>query len=364
MKKVCIVSSTRAEYGLLRWTIEALRRESSLETCLVVTGTHLLEEYGMTADMIEADGVRIDVRLPYKVHSGSSDSVGRTMASCAEAFSGFFARTRPDLLLVLGDRYELLPICSCALMERIPVAHIAGGDVTEGAVDDQIRNALTMMATLHFPSVRESYDNVVRMRGSDKGVFAVGEPGIENFKRLPLLSREDLSGSLGLSLSRRWIMATLHPETALPLEANMDMTHDFFSALQSLDGVEIIVSSANADTGGAEMNSYIKSLDGIHFFPSLGQLKYLSILSQAWCVAGNSSSGILETPVLGVPAINVGDRQRGRHLCGNIISCGRDYASIRSALHSVSGPAAPDHYFGDGTFSSQVVKHIKDFLDD
>lgn len=364
MKKVCIVTATRAEYGLLRWTIEALRREPSIDTCLVVTGTHLLEEYGMTADMIEDDGIRIDVRLPYRIYSGAPDAVGRTMASCAEAFSGYFAQDRPDLLLVLGDRYELLPICTCALVERIPIAHIAGGDVTEGAFDDQIRNAITMMATLHFPSVEDSYDNVVRMRGSDKGVFAVGEPGIENFKRMALMTREELASSLGLSLSRRWIMATLHPETALSLDENMDMTRAFFSALQSLEDVEIIVSSANADTGGAEMNGYIKSLDGIHFFPSLGQLKYLSILSQAWCVAGNSSSGLLETPILGAPTINVGDRQLGRHLCGNIISCGRDYDSILAALHSVAGPALPDHYFGDGDFSSKVVKHIKEFLDD
>lgn len=364
MKKVCVVTATRAEYGLLRWTIEALRREPSIETCLVVTGTHLLPEYGMTADMIEADGIRIDVRLPYCIYSDGADAIGRTMSSCGEAFSGFFAQSRPDLLLVLGDRYELLSICSCALVERIPIAHIAGGDVTEGAVDNQIRNAITMMSTLHFPSVKDSYDNVVRMRGSDKGVFAVGEPGIENFMRMPLLSREELSSSLGLCASKRWIMVTLHPETTLSLEDNMDMARAFFTALLSLEEAEIIVSSANADAGGAMINGYIRSLEGIHFFPSLGQLKYLSVLSQAWCVAGNSSSGILETPVLGVPAINVGDRQHGRHLCGNVISCGRDHDSILDALRSVTGPVTPDHYFGDGEFSSKVVRHIKDFLDE
>lgn len=364
MKKVCVVTATRAEYGLLRWTIEALRREPSIETCLVVTGTHLLSEYGMTADMIESDGIRIDVRLPYCIYSDGADAIGRTMSSCGEAFSGFFAQSRPDLLLVLGDRYELLPICSCALVERIPIAHIAGGDVTEGAVDNQIRNAITMMSTLHFPSVKDSYDNVVRMRGSDKGVFAVGEPGIENFMRMPLLSREELSSSLGLCASKRWIMVTLHPETTLSLEDNMGMARAFFTALLSLEEAEIIVSSANADAGGAMINGYIRSLEGIHFFPSLGQLKYLSVLSQAWCVAGNSSSGILETPVLGVPAINVGDRQHGRHLCGNVISCGRDHDSILDALRSVTGPVTPDHFFGDGEFSSKVVRHIKDFLDE
>lgn len=363
MKKVCIVTATRAEYGLLRWTIEALRREPSIETCLVVTGTHLLEEYGMTADLIEADGIKIDVRLPYQIYTGA-DAIGRTMASCAEAFAGLFAGMKPDLLLVLGDRYELLPICSCALVERIPIAHIAGGDVTEGAVDDEIRNAITMMSTLHFPSVKDSYDNVVRMRGSDEGVFAVGEPGIENFKRMALMSREELASALGLDPSRRWIMATLHPETMLPLEDNMKMTKAFFEALESLENAEIVVSSANADTGGAEMNEYIKALDGIHFFPSLGQIKYLSLLAQAWCVAGNSSSGILETPILGVPTINVGDRQKGRHVCSNVICCGRDRESICEALNSVKGPVTPDEYFGDGEFSSKVVKHIKEYFDE
>lgn len=364
MKRVCIVTATRAEYGLLRWTIEALRKEASIDTCLVVTGTHLLAEYGMTADLIEADGIRIDIRLPYQIYTDGDDAIGRTMASCAEAFSGLFARMKPDLLLVLGDRYELLPICSCALVARIPIAHIAGGDVTEGAVDDEIRNAITMMSTLHFPSVKDSYDNVVRMRGSSEGVFAVGEPGIENFKRMALLSREELASSLDLDPSRRWIMATIHPETTLPLVDNMNMVKAFFSALKSVGNAEIIVSSANADTGGAEMNEYIRALDGIHFFPSLGQIKYLSILSQVWCVAGNSSSGILETPILGVPTINVGDRQKGRHICSNVICCGRDSESIQEALDSVKGPVAPDNYFGDGDFSSKVVMHIKEYFDE
>jgi len=362
MKSICIVTATRAEYGLLRWTIDALQKDRSIDARLVVTGTHLLEEYGGTAAFIEQDGIRIDHRLTYSIRSGSPEAISKTMASCTEAFAELFSSMKPDLLLVLGDRYELLSICSCALIAGIPIAHIAGGDVTEGAVDNEIRNAITMMATLHFPSVTESMDNIIRMRGSEKGVFAVGEPGIENFKRMSLISRDELAQTLRIDPSKRWVMATLHPETNIPLEENLAMAEAFYSTLTGLEDTEIIASSANSDLGGEEMNRYVKSLDGVHFFASLGQLKYLSVLSQAWCVAGNSSSLILETPVLGIPAVNVGDRQKGRHLCSNIISCSRDRESISGALASVHGPVEADDYFGDGNFSELVISHIKDFL--
>ena len=366
MKKICIVTATRAEYGLLRWTIEALRAEPCFDVQLIVTGTHLSPAFGETWRQIEADGVRIDRKIDYLSEDRSPAGIARETGVCAGLFADAFAEIKPDLLLVLGDRYELLPICSTALLLGIPIAHIAGGEHTEGALDDSVRDAVTMMATLHFPNSAEAAAEIVRMRGSDRNVFNVGEPCVENNRRIPLPSRTELAAALGLDPGKDWILATLHPETLKSRETNLEMARNLLKALLERPGCEIVMSEANADPVGAEMNEIYRSCrePNFHLFKSLGQRNYLGVMNEARFVVGNSSSGVIETPILGIPAVNIGDRQKGRRLCANIFSCGPGYEEIRSALDRVGGRFAPDHSFGDGHTSERIARHIKDYFDE
>ena len=364
MKRICVVTSTRAEYGLLRWTIEALRAEARFDTRLIVTGTHLSPAFGETWREIEADGIRIDRKVAYLSEDRSPAGIARETGVCASRFADALSELEPDLLLVLGDRYELLPICSTALLLGIPIAHIAGGEHTEGALDEQVRNAVTMMAALHFPNSPEAAAEIVRMRGSDRNVFNVGEPCVENGLRIPLPSRSELAARFGLDPDRRWVLCTLHPETRLGLEENLGTARALLRVLLTIEGCEILLSEANADPGGAEMNALYRSCKAPHYhcFASLGQQNYLGLMDQAWCVAGNSSSGVIETPLRGIPAINIGDRQKGRRLCPNVISCGRSYDDIRTAFAQVGPRLEPDLSFGDGHTSGRIVQHIKDFF--
>ena len=366
MRRIAIVTATRAEYGLLRWTIEALRSEPCFDVRLIVTGTHLSPAFGETWREIEADGLRIDERIDYLGTDRSPAGIAREMSVCARLFADCFSKMAPDLLLVLGDRYELLPVCSTALVLGIPIAHIAGGEHTEGALDERVRNAVTMMATLHFPNSPEAARELVRMTGSPERIFNVGEPCVENSLRLSLPGRKELAGTLGLDPDKDWYLCTLHPETCLDTASNLAMARALIKALQGLTECEIILSEANADPGGAEMNALYRDwkAPNVHLYPSLGQAVYQALMREARCVVGNSSSGVIETPLSGTPAINIGDRQKGRRLCPNVISCGRDPESIREALERI-GPRLPaDLSFGDGHTSEHIVKHIKAFFDE
>ena len=364
MKKIAVVTATRAEYGLLRWTIEALRAEPCFDVRLLVTGTHLSPAFGETWKQIVADGLRIDGKIDYLSDDRSAAGIAREMAVCGRKFADVFAEMEPDLLLVLGDRYELLPICVAALVLGIPIAHIAGGEHTEGAIDDRVRNAVTMMADLHFPNSAEAAREIIRMRGSEAAVFNVGEPCVENSLRLPLPSREELAATFGLDPGKQWILCTLHPETRKDLAYNLQMARNFLQALLERKDCEIILSEANADPGGAEMNDLFRACTdpNLHVRASFGQRNYLGLMQEAWCVAGNSSSGVIETPRTGVPALNVGDRQKGRRLSANILSCTAAYESIRDALDRVGPRFTPDLSFGDGHTSTRIVRHIKDYF--
>lgn len=364
MKKICIVTATRAEYGLLRRTIEALRAEACFDVHLIVTGTHLSPAFGQTCLQIEADGLRIDRKIDYLSEDRSPEGIAREMGRCATLFAEALAGMKPNLLLVLGDRYELLPICSTALVLGIPIAHIAGGEHTEGALDEQIRNAVTQMATLHFPNSPEAAAEIARMRGSDRNVFDVGEPCVENALHLSLPSREALAADLGLDPAKDWYLCTLHPETGRTLAENLATARDLMKALLELQDCEIIMSEANADPGGAEMNGVYRSFQApqFHLVPSLGQSRYLGLMREARCVVGNSSSGVIETPLTGTPAINIGDRQKSRRLCPNVLSCRGDYDNIRDALRRIGTRHEPDFSFGDGRTSEHIVRHIKDYF--
>lgn len=367
MKKVCIVTAARSEYGLLRWVIDGVHHNNDLQLQLVVTGTHLSEEHGMTVRFIEEDGYPIAARVDMQLAFANKSDIVRSMGHCSMGMAQTLADLNPDIMVVLGDRYELLPIVSAAVVMGVPVAHISGGDVTEGAIDNQVRNAVTMMSSLHFPGTKLSYDNICRMTGTANNVYVTGETNIDNFEHYQLLSRRELSESLNIDQNRRWVLVTLHPETKISLEANLAMAHDLMVALQNIDA-EIVITQANADFGGAQMNEIFKKAvagnPSIHFIPTLGQMRYLSFMKEVGCVIGNSSSGIVETPHLGVPTVNIGDRQKGRYLCSNIVSCGRSLSAMKESIDNAvnHGKYESNNYFGDGHASEIIVDTITKYL--
>ena len=369
MKKVCIITAARSEYGLLRWTIDGVHKNPNLELQLVVTGAHLLEEHGYTYKNIEKDGYPIAAKVDMHLDASNKEGVAKSMGYCTIAMAEILSKLHPDLLVVLGDRYELLPICNVALVMNIPIAHISGGDVTIGAIDNEIRNAVTMMATLHFPGVEDSANNIARMRNSSENVWCVGEPGLDNFRYASLMSREELSESIGIPTSNKWILVTLHPETNESLEYNMQMAHNIFELTESIEDASIVISKANADFGGSQINDYWERIskanpNKYHLYPSLGQMRYLSFMNECYAVLGNSSSGIVEAPCLGSWVINIGNRQTGRHICKNVYQVDNNIADIRKAWNAIEGNKEKivDSYYGDGCTSEKIVKHIEEYL--
>ena len=370
MKKVCIVTASRSEYGILRWIIDAISNDIDLELQLVVTGAHLSEEQGFTYKDIEADGYSIIAKVDMCLRTESQVNIAKSMGRCTIGVSNVLAQITPDLIVVLGDRYELLPVCNTALIMNIPIAHISGGDVTIGAIDNEIRNAITMMASLHFPGVDDSARNIIRMKGNERNVFVVGEPGLENLKRLQLWNRELLSENLNIRKESRWILVSLHPETQETLEYNMEMAANIIAVLDKVNDISVVITKANADYGGVQLNEYFESVVQKNplkysLYASLGQTRYLSLMKESFAIIGNSSSGIIEAPCVGTHVINIGNRQKGRHLCENVIQADNLLTSIQIAWRLVEQKGTKtltDNYYGDGNTSFKVVYHIKQFL--
>ena len=322
-KTVCVVTGTRAEYGLLRGVVKSLAQSDVLAVRLVVTGAHLAQEFGMTVREIEEDGVPIAARIPIlKFGTGTALATARTTAYALEQFIEYFTAHRPDMVLVLGDRYEIFAAGQAAALLGIPLAHISGGDVTLGAADDYFRHCLTKMASLHFPACEEYAARVVRMGEAPETVHCVGGLGDENIRSLPLLGKDALAQSLGLSLARPYALVTYHPETAGGASPAAQF-RALLRALESFDGLDVIFTKANADAGGAAINALIDEACAQKpgswvAFTSLGVLRYLSAMKYAAAVVGNSSSGVVETPTFRVPAVNIGARQKGRIICANV----------------------------------------------
>jgi UDP-hydrolysing UDP-N-acetyl-D-glucosamine 2-epimerase len=365
--KICIITGARSEYGHLKWIIGEIHKEPKLELQLVVTGGHLSLEQGSTIREIEEDGYPVIATVDMKLNNQTASSIVRSMGYCSEGIADVFERLEPDILLVLGDRYELLPVCSAALIMGIPVAHLSGGDITEGAIDDAIRNAITMMATIHFPGVQDSANNIARMRGSNANIHVVGEPSLEAFNRLPLMNRVELAKELDLDPEKKWVMMTYHPETKLSLEDNLCTIRNIIKALSDTINTQIVMSKANSDYGGKQINEYLirvsnSNSEKFKLYASLGQLRYLSYMKQVQYVIGNSSSGIVESPFLQIPAINIGNRQKGRYLCENIIQTLANLSDIQKAIkitEKIKISKEDYLYWGDGNTASKVTDILK-----
>lgn len=362
MKKICFVTASRAEYGLLRWIMQEVRNSELFELQIVATGGHLLPEQGYTVDRIEEDGFRVNAKVDVGLDISSTEAIASSMGRMAEHFAEEFESMAPDYIAVLGDRYELLPIVNTAFVMSIPVIHFSGGDVTEGAIDDGIRNAVTMLSQYHFPGTNDSADNIIRMRGSNKNIWMVGEPGLDYFLYEKLMSRDEIAENLLLNPDMDWCLFTFHPETKKKLEDNLNTVRDCLDILDRQNGIQVIATYSNADFGGQQINEYIKERSSkckgrIKVIPSLGNLRYLSLMRQVRLIVGNSSSGIIESPMIGVPVVNVGERQKGRHLCNNIIQTDTDRRNISNAIcHALkNGTFEPDMYWGDGHTAKRVI---------
>ena len=365
MKKICIITATRAEYGYLKWLMKDIQADSSLQLQVIATGSHLDKAQGYTIDQITADDIPITATVDVQIDNSNQKTICETMARYGAGFAKTLSQLQPDVIVVLGDRYELLPICATAFMMQIPIAHLSGGDVTEGALDDGIRNAVTMLATYHFPITEDCAQNIRRMRGENKNIFVTGSTSLDFFNRTSLMNREELAANLRLDINKKWALCTLHSETKKDIQYNKKMAKNLISAMKtSLSDFQIVITNANADLGGKEINTLMENAvkDNPKKFiliPSLGHTRYLSFMKQAELVIGNSSSGITESPYLGIPTVNIGNRQKGRHRCSNIVQSETEKESILNAIKEVlSGNYnVKSDYWGDGK-ASPIIKNI------
>lgn len=374
MKKICVVTATRAEYGLLRRTIQRICTDEELELCLVVTGTHLSHQYGYTIEEIERDGFPIAEKIEIlETAEGEPERVElcRIMAKATSLFGEMYERQRPDMLIVEGDRYELLPICSSAMMFGIPIAHISGGEVTQGAVDDAVRHCITKMSYLHFPGCEEYRRRIIQLGEEPERVFNYGDVGVENIRKTEFLTKEELAESLEISLEKPYASVTFHPVT-LEKDTAKEQVLELVSILEEYKDMNFIVTMANADLQGEVINQVFKDSESknqnIFCYTSLGITRYLSLLKYAEFIIGNSSSGIVEAPCFGIPTINIGDRQKGRLQAGSILNCEPKAEKIRESIEKALSVEFREiakrakNPYGGGDTSVEIVDTIKEFL--
>lgn len=341
MKKVCVITGTRAEYGLLRPIIQKLDNDSDMELQLVVTGMHLSPEFGLTYKEIEQDGFRITERNEMLLSSDTPNGITKSIGLGVIGFADIFTRNTPDMVVVLGDRYEAFAAATAAMMHRIPIAHIHGGELTLGAIDDAIRHSITKMSTLHFTSTEEYRKRVIQLGEEPERVFYVGSLGVENIKLQKLMNKKELAQSIGFSLDIPYVMVTFHPVT---LENNtaQEQISNLLEALDRFQEYRIIFTKANADTDGRIINQKIdeyveNNSNRAIVVTSLGMIRYLSALRCCEMVIGNSSSGIVEAPSFKIPTVNIGDRQLGRVRAKSIIDCEPTIEDISEAIDRARG---------------------------
>lgn len=368
MKKICVVTSTRADYGLLTGIASAFKNNPAVDFRFVATGTHLSSFYGNTVDGIVADGFN-PVRIDIEVGGDRPIDVLKTMSRTLEKFSEYFSAHRPDLLVVLGDRFEIFSVAQAALVHNIPVAHIHGGEVTEGAIDDAFRHSLTKMSSLHFASTEEHKNRVIQLGEDPTRVFNYGAPGLDNILNLKLLTKAELESSLGFKFSEKNVLVTFHPVTVSEEQTKKE-TKAFFDALESLPGnTSFFVTMPNADTYSGNILPIIEDFqkrnsNRVFTFKSLGQLRYLSLMKVSDLVAGNSSSGIIEAPFMNKAVVNVGDRQKGRTSSEHVIHVNGEEKEISKGMTKALSAEFQTKLnsfvslYGDGKSSARIADEV------
>jgi len=367
-RKVCVITGTRAEYGLLRWVMQGIKDDADLNLQVIATGMHLSPEFGLTYKAIEADGFEIDRKVEILTSSDTPVGIAKSMGLGMIGFADALNELNPDLIVVLGDRFEIFSAVSAALVARIPVAHLHGGESTEGLIDEAIRHSITKMSHLHFVAAGEYKQRVIQLGEQPERVFLVGGLGIDNIKRLKLLERNTLEVDLGFKFDKRNLLITFHPVTLEKASAVKQM-QELLSALAKLEDTQLIFTMPNADTDGRSLIKMVEQFSSqypnAHAFTSLGQLRYLSCLAQVDGVVGNSSSGLAEVPSFKKGTINIGDRQRGRLQATSVINCEATQQDISDAIYTLYSPnfqmdlSQVCNPYGEGGASEEIVKIIK-----
>ena len=366
MKKIAVVTATRAEYGILRPLIIKLNEDNDFDMHLLVTGMHLEEKYGYTKNEIDKDGIPIFRCIPILEKGNTEYDISLTLANAIKGFAEYFRDEKPDLLVVLGDRTEILGVCAAAMNARIPIAHLHGGEITEGAVDDCVRHAVSKMSYLHFPANEVYRKRIIQMGESPDRVFNVGALGVENILNVPLLSKEEMCEQIGVPHDRKYVVVTFHPVT-LEGEGIEEQVQEVIQALEKNEKYFYLITKANADAGGERVNEmleeYASEHDNVKLVASLGMVRYLSSLKYAEFALGNSSSGIIEAPVFGIPTVNIGDRQKGRMMADSVINCKTNCKAICEAIEIAEEMSCnASNLYGDGKTSDKIVEIIKKFL--
>ena len=367
-RKICVVTGTRAEYGLLYWLMKEIEEDNDLELQLIVTGMHLSPEFGLTYKTIQKE-FKIDKKVEMLLSSDTPIGISKSMGLAQISFGEAYDELQPDVLVVLGDRYEIFSAVSSAMIACIPIAHLHGGETTEGAFDESIRHSITKMSHIHFTATDEYRNRVIQLGEQPDKVFNVGGLGIDNIKKLKLLSKEEFEKSIDFKLNKKNIIVTFHPVT-LENSTAKEQFQNLLDAIDKLEDTNIIFTKANSDTDGRVINSMIDEYvsansDKSVGFTSLGQLRYLSALQFVDAMVGNSSSGLAEAPSFNIGTINIGDRQKGRIMADSVINCTNDLESIKSGfkklysdefskeLDNVTNP------YGDGGASKKIKEIIK-----
>ncbi|PPB58004.1 UDP-N-acetylglucosamine 2-epimerase (hydrolyzing) [Campylobacter hyointestinalis subsp. hyointestinalis] len=367
-KKIMIVTGTRAEYGLLYWLMKEMKSDADLELQVIATGMHLSPEFGLTYKEIKKD-FKIDKKIEMLVSSDSAVGVSKSMGLAMIGFAEAYNELKPDVILILGDRYEIFCAASSAMIARIPIVHLHGGEATEGLIDEAIRHSITKMSHLHFVATDEYARRVIQLGEEPNRVFNVGGMGIENIKRLNLLSRSEFEQSINFKLNKKNILVTFHPVT-LEKGAAKEQFKELLNALDELKDTNIIFTKANADMGGKIINQMIdkyssKNSGKAVSFASLGTLRYLSALKHVDMVVGNSSSGLAEAPSFKIATINIGDRQKGRIKADSIIDCEPNKSSIQKAINKAYTKEFKSvlentiNPYGDGNASIKIIEVLK-----
>lgn len=371
LKKAAVVTATRAEYGILKNVIDKIEKSRRLELCLMVTGTHLVPEYGMTIREIEQDGYPIAEKIEVLLATDTSASVSKTMGLTMISFAEAFERQKPDCLVVLGDRYELLAVCGAAMNAGIPIAHISGGETTQGAIDECVRHCITKMSYLHFPACETYRKRIIQLGEEPDRVFNFGDVGVEAVRLIPVMTKRELEQSIDFALDKPYMSVTFHPVTLEAREAGRQI-QELLAALECFKDMKFIFTKANADAGGRLINEMIEAYAAEHdncaVFASLGIKRYVNLLRLSAGIVGNSSSGIVEAPALGIPTVNIGNRQKGRLQADSIINCRARKEEIIAAVRESQTASFQKRArntvnpYGDGNTSEKIVEKLTEYL--
>lgn len=364
--KIAAVTGSRAEFGIMRWLLHDIARDADLDLALIVTGTHLAAAHGHTVDEIVASELPIAARVPLPLDDDSPCGIAQSMAFALSGAADAFASLAPDLVLLLGDRFEILAAAEAAMLHRIPIAHIAGGDVTEGAIDDVMRHAITKLAHLHFVTNAESATRVRQMGEQENRIFVTGSPALDHLRRSVPIQRAELESRLNAPLGRRNFLATFHPET-LAEDFGLAQLGELLAALDDVcePGDAVWFTKSNADSGGTQLNCRIEEWatdrNWVRFYSSLGHANYMALMELADVVLGNSSSGLYEAPAVGTPTVNVGGRQGGRLTANSVFNSAPTRAAIADAIGKALAFDRASAYspYGDGHASEKIIAAIK-----